>query len=1414
MVENAATAVSTSSSAGSAYDAVPVVTFYTAKTPDNPAERSAGLKALLQKHAGENAPQTLAERAESLKDLLKDHIHRHGGEPPLMPSEQAALRSQAFKELLQKHAQATGEAQDVQMAGTEPADDRVDDGKAITLDLSHYIDKSAGFITIKLQLSNPQAASLAAPLAQNIEHIADNDHGIVTLRGDAEELYFLLAHLRLISSAKPDSFRLDVAVTEGTHSSHHYVPLIFDAESSRLVAMHSAGGQYSSGHAQIPNLEWEFLWQSEEAEHAEVIVRRYASSDSFGDAASFGAASKAGSSLHHGYGLDSIEINSGHNNAGGGNNGNDAGGGKPPPPLTPPEEPPYVPAPPAPVTERVTLTASTTDRLFGGTEFSGIAANWHVTDTLEGGGQHSLTITDGLVDVDLGIFTHVSGINHFYFQGDAAHRFTVTQDYLSRTALSGSLVVHTDALGSTVLFDASTLDNSINVSLAGGGASDTLLAGAGDDTLSGGADDVMDGGAGTDRAEITSGTLNMILDGAAILDAIEYIDLTGSDAAHNIVVQNGYYAGLDGNTLTINASGISNGVQVTATALSAANAIAVLASNGDSTLKGGAGSDSLSFAGQTAGMSISLATGIATQGATTYSFEGFEQVTGSAFEDSLYGSAHSDVLIGGAGDDHMYAATANGTYAFSNLVLHLDATDGSSLTIGAGVSQWSDKSGSGNDATQANATSQPDTGGDISGQNAIVFDGSNDYFNVADSADINLNAQNERSVFVQFETGADVTSRQVIYEQGGGSNGFAIYIVGGKLYVGGWKSSGAAFGVFLSGDVMANTEYSAGFAFDFPNGEFRGYLDGASLGTLAVGQAQGGHSGDIGVGALNNAGYFHDIGADNGSTAYYFQGAIAELLNYSYALTDAEQQSLFDYFTAKYSYGSGNGDTFTGGEGADVFHWEDGNRAIAGSADHISDFNDAEGDRISFAAITLPSFVLSGQAAFSGVAGQIIWSQEGVDTRVQLDRDGDGTTDLDVVLDNMDAASLNEEAFLLPAMNLSGTIANDTLSGANADDTLTGGFGNDALYGKAGNDSIVGGGSGNYTPVDGAFWFDASDAAERIIASGVQQVNDKFGSTNDASQASAGARPQVEAAGLNGLDTLRFDGVNDYLVVPNAADLNTSNQTGRSIFVTFETGADITSRQFLYEQGGSTNGFNLYIYNGELYVGAWRGSGGNFGYWHHTAIEANTAYTAGFVFDFGGANSFNGYLSGVEFGNGSISIEQAAHTDGIGIGAMNGSSRVESGTVSGTNYYFNGEIAEMVNYDRALDTEERQNIESYLSQKWATPFSGSLTDDDSLYGGAGNDTITGGMGQDTMAGGAGNDVFLFLQSSDSTTANPDRIIDFVRGEDVLDVSALGYTSASDFTITNNGSITTVDDGAGFTIELNGALVLDDSDFVF
>ena len=75
---------------------------------------------------------------------------------------------------------------------------------------------------------------------------------------------------------------------------------------------------------------------------------------------------------------------------------------------------------------------------------------------------------------------------------------------------------------------------------------------------------------------------------------------------------------------------------------------------GNDTLVGGLGDDTASYAGATAGVTVSLALqggAQATGNAGSDTLSGFENLAGSAFNDSLTGDANANILTGGSGDD-------------------------------------------------------------------------------------------------------------------------------------------------------------------------------------------------------------------------------------------------------------------------------------------------------------------------------------------------------------------------------------------------------------------------------------------------------------------------------------------------------------------------------------------------------------------------------------------------------------------------------------------------------------------------------------------------------------------------------------------------------------------------------------------
>jgi len=143
-------------------------------------------------------------------------------------------------------------------------------------------------------------------------------------------------------------------------------------------------------------------------------------------------------------------------------------------------------------------------------------------------------------------------------------------------------------------------------------------------------------------------------------------------------------------------------------------------------------------------------------------------------------------------------------------------------------------------------------------------------------------------------------------------------------------------------------------------------------------------------------------------------------------------------------------------------------------------------------------------------------------------------------------------------------------------------------------------------------------------------------STLDAS--SQNNAPELEVNAFNGQNTLNFDASNsESLQIPDNAIINFGGEpyVERTYSLVIETGNDITSRQVIYEQGGTTRGVNIYILNGELYFGSYNNNNdGSASPWSFTAvstpISANTAYVVTNIFNGNSATTgtLTTYLNG------------------------------------------------------------------------------------------------------------------------------------------------------------------------------------------
>ena len=225
-------------------------------------------------------------------------------------------------------------------------------------------------------------------------------------------------------------------------------------------------------------------------------------------------------------------------------------------------------------------------------------------------------------------------------------------------------------------------------------------------------------------------------------------------------------------------------------------------------------------------------------------------------------------------------------------------------TSGTNVTRWEDQAKS-NDAKQDTAEERPElTGLAINGEPAIEFDGTGEHLDVADSGDINTGGPySEKTLVVVFKTANDIndiTTRQVIWEQGAGTRGLNFYLEDGKLYINGWNlgNDEPQWGpTGLNTSVSANTAYVATLVMDASAGTFKGFVNGTSIGSVSGINKLYKHTGDCAFGHKEGGTKFHD---GSGSGAGNFAGQIAEFYCFNSALSSSDRQTLENFLKAKY----------------------------------------------------------------------------------------------------------------------------------------------------------------------------------------------------------------------------------------------------------------------------------------------------------------------------------------------------------------------------------------------------------------------------------------------------------------------------------------------------------------------------------
>jgi hypothetical protein len=216
--------------------------------------------------------------------------------------------------------------------------------------------------------------------------------------------------------------------------------------------------------------------------------------------------------------------------------------------------------------------------------------------------------------------------------------------------------------------------------------------------------------------------------------------------------------------------------------------------------------------------------------------------------------------------------------------------------------------------------------------------------------------------------------------------------------------------------------------------------------------------------------------------------------------------------------------------------------------------------------------------------------------------------------------------------------------------------------------------------------FDATSGGSLVASDGtVARLQDKSGQGRHFTQSTSGNRPARKTSQQNGRDVLRFDGLDDRMTAVTFGTLFTS--TASTCFIVAKASAassnstDAFENDAVFSEGGGSHGFFAVRQNSTVY---------SFGLSSSYAI-ASLSYSVG------------NWACLTTTHNGST---LTAVLNKLNSSSQSLSSRafLGSATILGANYSvsrkFNGDVGEIIAYNVALSTADREKVEDYLMDKW------------------------------------------------------------------------------------------------------------------
>ena len=639
--------------------------------------------------------------------------------------------------------------------------------------------------------------------------------------------------------------------------------------------------------------------------------------------------------------------------------------------------------------------------------------------------------------------------------------------------------------------------------LRGGDGNDVLYGNDGKDFLNGDAgDDWMVGGEGADDA----------FDGGDGVDTIDYT-ASGAGVTINLTVPAGRFLPDEGSGGDADSDVAVNVENVVGSAFSdsltgdgGANTLEGAA--GADALNGSAGIDTVSYRTSNAGVIVHLLLGTASGGhAQGDTLNSFENLIGSAFNDSLTATNTANVIDGGAGADAMVGGGGGDRYYVDNAGDTAVETAGGGTDIAFARADWTLAGGSAVEQIRADYLVGPGlalTGNELA--QTMIGGGSGDILNGAGGADVLLGMAGNDTLRgglgalnqLQGGLGDDVyvleVNDTVVEFAGEGvdriETTLAVRTVATNVENLTYTGAGAFIGI---GNALANVITGAGGGDNLSGrGGDDSLIGGAGIDLASYAQSVAGVVLNLSLGSASNDG---DGGSDTLS-------GIENVLGSGFA------DSLTGNAGANTLNGGAGGDTLSGLDGADILLGLLGADTLWGGSGAANQLQGGVGNDL---------YVLDANDTV------VEWAGEGIDTiETSLAYRGLGAN-----IENLTYTGGGNFTGIGNAM------ANVITGGAGAD-TLTGGLGNDTLNGGGGQDlAILSGVVANYvvTAIAGGFQITdlvgGRDGVDQLI--GIERVRFGNGATVllsslasapalSAKETAPPVLPPVLETGLKGLD--------------------------------------------------------------------------------------------------------------------------------------------------------------------------------------------------------------------------------------------------------------------------------------------------------